>query len=159
MRSSRLVLLVAVLPLLAACDNSPKPPAAPSQPAAVQTPAAPTPPAPKPPVASTQPPIASRPASNALVAPVLGEWAVDLNDCGEESSTITIADNAFSGAENSCDISGFGDNGDGTLTATLQCGGNTERVLMEPLFAPSGEGIGLTYLDRGSDEFTVLRCN
>jgi hypothetical protein len=30
--------------------------------------------------------------------------------------------------------------------------------MMRPLFGPSGEGIGLTYLDRGNQEATVFRC-
>jgi hypothetical protein len=34
----------------------------------------------------------------------------------------------------------------------------TERIAMNPVFAPTGEGITFTYLDRGNEEVTVLRC-
>jgi hypothetical protein len=41
-------------------------------------------------------------------------------------------------------------NGEGTRSS--------ERIAMRPLFGPSGEGVGLTYLDRGNEEVTVFRC-
>ena len=53
-------------------------------------------------------------------------------------------------------------NGDGSFTAAMDCNSQgtkaSERIKMRPLFAPTGEGIGLTYLDRNNTEATVLRC-
>jgi hypothetical protein len=34
-----------------------------------------------------------------------------------------------------------------------------ERIQMRPIFAPTGEGIDLTYLDRNSLKSEVLRCD
>lgn len=34
----------------------------------------------------------------------------------------------------------------------------SERIKMEPLFGPQGEGIRLSYLDRGGDPVTVFSC-
>lgn len=144
------ILILLATPLLAACDNSPKPPATPP---AAEAPAAPA----AEPAAPAAPVVA---ASAEATAPLFGVWAADLADCG--TSAITISAARFEGAENSCDIGGLSDNGDGSFTATLSCTGEgaaaSERVSMRPLFAPTGEGIGLTYLDRGNSEVTVLRC-
>ena len=34
-----------------------------------------------------------------------------------------------------------------------------ERISMRPIFAPTGEGIDLIYLDRNNLKSEVLRCN
>lgn len=149
----RLIVSVALVSLLAACDNSPKPP--PAQQAA--TPAAPAPATAAAPASPSAPAVA---ASNEATAPLMGSWAADLAACG--SAAITISATRFDGAENKCEITSLTDNGDGSFTANLSCTGEgaaaSERISMRPLFAPTGEGIGLTYLDRGNTETTVLRC-
>jgi hypothetical protein len=156
MRIFRLLAAVTLLALLAACDNSPKRPPKPAtvaeQPAA-EAPAkaevqAPTP--------AARP---LKPASAEATAPLFGTWAVDLAECEKPEATITISVARYESNEQKCSISGLGDNGDGSYTANLACsGGKTERVAMTPLFAPTGEGIGIVWLDRGNQAATVLRC-
>ncbi len=139
----------AALPLvlvLAACSgDAPATPAA-NQQAAVQPAAAP----------------AAQPATTTAavdLTPLFGTWGYDAPAC---SSPIRIAENAFEGAENSCQISGFTDNGDGSFTASLSCSSqgqtNAEKIAMTPLFGPQGEGVRLDYLDREGDPDTVFRC-
>ena len=168
--------------LLSACDNSPPanpaPPAAESaEPAAEPAPAEATPTptlrAPLPTAGSEgeltdelEAPIpqSSRPLSRqeaAAMEPLFGVWAVDLASCDTEA--ISISATRFEGAESGCDITSLVDTGNWNFLATLSCGsGNQaarERISMVPLFAPTGEGIGLTYLDReGQPQVTVLRC-
>lgn len=140
--------LVLTLPLLlAACDNNPPQPNAPAAEAPAAQPAAETP--------------AAQPASPAGAAaePLFGNWAADPASCG---TPIVISATSFQGAENSCEITSLTDNGDGTFTAAMSCNsqGQTaqESVSMEPIFGPTGEGVRLTYLDRGGDPVTVFRC-
>ena len=151
----RFVIALPLIVVLASCGQSPTPPAA-------ETPAATPPagaPAANPPAAAT--PAATAPALPAAAAPLFGSWAADLGSC--DSAPITISATRFEGAENQCDIAALDDNGDGSFTATLACTGEgqaaTERVAMVPVFAPTGEGVTLSYLDRGGDKVTLLRCN
>lgn len=144
--------LLAALPLvaaLAACDQSPQAPAPPSTPAA--QPAATTP--------AAAAPAAATPAGTPA-APLFGSWAADLRDCG--TFAVEISATRFLGAENQCDITELVDNGDGTFTASLACisegQATSERIRMTPVFAPTGEGVTLRYLDRGDTEATLLRC-
>lgn len=99
------------------------------------------------------------PAADPDTAPLFGSWAVTPANCG---TPIVISATRFEGAENSCDITGLADNGDGTFTAALSCTGEgqkaSERIAMTPLFGPSGEGIRLNYLDRVGEPVTVFRC-
>jgi hypothetical protein len=136
---------LSVIPLtlvLAACDSSQKPAATTTT---VTAPAAP----------------AATPATaDAALEPLIGTWAATTGNC---STPITIAANSFKGYENSCEISGWTDNGDGTFTAAMSCTaeGKTadEKITMTPLFGPQGEGIRLAYDDRGGDPVTVFRCS
>ena len=137
----KLVLVLSIPLLLAACDQNPAPPTseAPSADVArVETPA---------------------PAATDPAAPLFGRWAADLSNCG---APIVISASRFEGAENICDITELADNGDGTFTASLTCTGEgqtvSERIAMTPIFGPPGEGIRLSYLDRGGDPVTVFRC-
>lgn len=140
-----LALALPLLALLAACDNSPKPPAS-QAPAATQ------------PAASA--PATARPADSAAAAPLFGTWAANLANCG--SAAVIISATRFEGAENQCDITSLSDNADGTFTAGLACSGEgqtaSENVQMTPVFAPTGEGVVLNYLDRGGERVTLLRC-
>lgn len=143
------LLALSVLPLtlaLAACDSSPKPTATTEQ-AAI--PAAATP-------AATP---AAGSTGNAQLDPLVGNWAADPASCG---TPISIAANSFKGAENSCEITGWTDNGNGTYTAAMSCTGEgqtvTEKITMTPLFGPQGEGVRLVYDDRGGEPVTVFRC-
>lgn len=180
MTALRLVVASLVLAALAACGggSEPKPPAPtptvpPAAPAAtvpkvrVPVAVAPVPSAPSPgqgaEIAPEPAAASSRPLSSADAAarePIYGTWATDLANC--RTGAITITARRFEGAQSGCDIESMVDDGRGTFLTTLSCrnGGQTgrERVAMEPLFAPTGEGIGLTYLDRGNQEVTVLRC-
>lgn len=148
--------LVLVTVLLAGCDQSPKPPPA------AETPAAPAAAAPATPAAATTTPAPAAPSATgelAALAPLVGSWAADATACG---TPIVIDTASFSGAENTCTISGWTDNGDGTYTAAMGCQAegqtNNERIRMTPIFGPTGEGIRLEYLDRDGSKATVFRC-
>lgn len=99
-------------------------------------------------------------ASDEALAPLFGTWALDPAQC--DGPVLRISQTRFEGAENGCDISGYTDNGDGTFTAVMTCMGGgqavSESIMMRPLYAPTGEGIDLTYLNRDNLETTVLRC-
>ncbi len=143
------LLPLAVLPalFLAACSGEPTP--APSATASSEAPAAP---------AAT--PVASAPAADDALSPLFGTWALDPRQC--DGPVLKISKARFEGAENGCDISGYSDNGDGTYTAAMSCvaEGQTanESIQMRPIFAPTGEGIELVYLNRDNLATTVLRC-
>ena len=181
MNSYRVSLVLVFIGVLAACDNSPPP--APEQPqtpaptvqvqppqpsAQPAQPAAPLPAAPEPTAVALVPPV-PRPANErplsgraqAELEPLFGTWATDLGNC--ESGAIRISRTRFEGAENGCDISSIVDTGGWNFVATLVCTSQgqsvRERIGMVPLFAPTGEGIGLTYLDRDNQQVTVLRCD
>ncbi len=159
MISARLAALLLLVPALAACGNNPEPP--PAAPAA-STPA----PAPAPdasPMAAN--PVELAPAQTdiaAAFAPIAGRWSADLASCGAENGTITISQTSFEGYENTCAINELANDGNGNFTASMSCQSEgqtaTERVLMRPVFAPTGEGVELTYLDRGGEPVTILRC-
>jgi hypothetical protein len=174
MNAFRAALVLAFAGFLAACDNSP-PPAPPAQ--TSETPAVRTEPAPAAPVpttAVTQPkvvapaplpaPASQRPLSRqqlAALQPLFGVWAADLGSC--ERGAIEISQTRFDGAENGCDIISFVDTGNWNFVATLSCPSQgqavQERIGMVPLYAPSGEAIGMTYLDRNNQAVTVYRCD
>ncbi|MEQ1770176.1 MAG: hypothetical protein ABL879_10075 [Devosia sp.] len=152
MKLLRLAVLATPL-VLAACSGS-APPATESSSASAAAPqaAAEKPAAP-----------AAAPAEASLLDPLYGKWAVDLKQCeGPGPGAITISETRFEGAENGCDINGFTDNKNGTFTAALTCSsqGQTanENIQMRPIFAPTGEGIDMVYLNRKNATFTVLRC-
>jgi hypothetical protein len=144
MRARSLLPLFLLLPL-AACGGG-TPPAASS---AQSTSAAPAP-----------APTAGKPAKDADLAPLFGTWALDPSQCGGQ--VLKISKSRFEGPGSGCDISGFVDNGNGSYTATMTCTANgqasTERISMRPIFAPTGEGIDLIYLDRKNLASEVLRC-
>ena len=148
-------LLLLALPLLAACDGSP-PPATPDTGAAAA-------PASEPPAA----PEAIAPATDAAMAPLLGTFAADLawcdGDAGGDGFPVTITPTQFEGRENVCAIDSFTDIGEGRYEALLSCAaeGQTvnERLELVPIYAPSGEGLRITYTDRGGATATLLRCS
>jgi hypothetical protein len=163
MTFKRFVFILPVVLALSACGGDSKPaPTATAQPA----PAAPKVAAVQPPTPAVQTPkpapVPVKAASKKALAPLMGTWSADLGGCGG-MGTITISAKEFSGAENACSISSFGDNGDGTFTAAMDCDSQgqktSERIVMNPVFAPTGEGITMTYVDRGNEEVTVLRCD
>jgi hypothetical protein len=86
----------------------------------------------------------------------MGSWATDLNQCG--TAAITISAKSFAAGGGACDITSLTDAGNGSFTAALSCSGKAEQVTMRPLFAPTGEGIELTYVNRKNQKQTVLRC-
>jgi hypothetical protein len=100
-------------------------------------------------------------AKDADLKPLFGTWALDPNQCGGQ--VLKISKSRFEGPGSGCDISGFVDNGNGSYIASMTCNANgqasTERISMRPIFAPSGEGIDLVYLDRKNLASEVLRCN
>jgi len=140
--------------LLAACSGGNPPPAA-SSTADQSTTAAPAPAAP------TQPVADAKPADDKALAPLFGSWGLDPANCSDQ--VLKISKTRFEGPGSGCDISGYTDNGDGTYTATMSCtaSGQTsnEKIQMRPIFAPTGEGIDLVYLDRNSEQSEVLRCD
>lgn len=147
----RYALLLLVPFVLAGCDNNSQP-TAPEEEAATAQPAA-TPPVQTP---AAEPAVAAVPADT---EPLFGYWAATPAAC---SSPIVISATAFEGAENSCEITALTANGDGTFNASVTCMGEgqsvSERIGMEPIFGPTGEGVRLTYLDRGGDPVAVFRC-
>jgi len=143
-----LPLLAVAIPaalLLAACGGTPPPPQTASTASSAQP-------------ATTQ---VSTPAKADTIKPLIGNWGLDPANCGDQ--VLKISAKRFEGPGSGCDISGFTDNGDGTYTAAMSCkaDGQTsnERIQMRPIFAPTGEGIDLVYLDRKNLTTEVLRCN
>ena len=155
--------------LLAACDNSPPPPAPDNAYGDSQQPV-PTAPLPDAPVPQTDVAVASpTPAPSTPASALARSSSRRSNRCSAPgrpiSATATaarsrISQSRFEGAENGCDIASIVDTGGWNFVATLSCtsqGGTAqERIGMVPLYAPSGEGIGLTYLDRDNQQVTVL---
>jgi len=141
MRLATLPLMILPALLLAGCSNEQQPAA----PAASQVPAA--------------APVAT-PAADDALAPLFGTWALDPAQCG--GPVLKISKTRFEGAENGCDIQSFTDTGHGAFTAALACLGEgqtvAEQIVMRPVFAPTGEGIELTYVNRDNLQTTVLRC-
>jgi hypothetical protein len=109
----------------------------------------------------TAPTQMSTPAKDDALKPLIGNWGLDPANCGDQ--VLKISTKRFEGPGSGCDISGFTDNGDGTYTAAMSCtaDGKTsnERIQMRPIFAPTGEGIDLVYLDRDNLASEVLRCD
>jgi len=140
----RLAAIAGPMLLLAAFGGGDAPPAQPASSAA---------PAPAPAVVA--------PASDDALAPLFGSWGLDPANCGDQ--VLKISKTRFEGPGSGCDISGFTDNGDGTFTAAMSCTANgqtsKENVQMRPIFAPTGEGIDLVYLDRKNLASEVLRCD
>jgi hypothetical protein len=137
--------------LLTACGGgSNPPPAQPSAQPSQQQPAAPAP---------ANPP-QGKPAGDKDLAALIGSWGLDPANCGDQ--VLKISKKRFEGPGSGCDITGFTDNGDGTFTAAMSCKANgqtsQERIQMRPIFAPTGEGIDLVYLDRDNLKSEVLRC-
>ena len=144
----RLASALPLVALLAACDDNPKPPVA--ELPAITAPAA----------AASPARAAATPASAAAAEPMFGSWSASLANC--DTAAVTITATEFLGAENRCDITRLDDNGDGTFTAGLACTSQgqtaSENIRMTPVFAPTGEGVVLEYLDRGGERVTLLRC-
>ncbi len=138
----RLLPAIALTLLVSACGGPAPAPEQPAQPSSAA-------PAPQQPAA----------VDDAMLEPVVGTWGLDPAVCDQ---VIRISKTRFEGAENGCDISGFTDNGDGTLTAAMSCTsqGQTadEQIKMRPVFAPTGEGLELTYLNRDNLQTLLLRC-
>jgi len=139
----RLIRLTAFAPivLLAACGGG-TPPAQPSSAASVP--------------ATNTAVAAPAPAGDDALKPLFGTWALDPAQC--TGPVLKISKAKFEGDTASCDISGYTDNGDGSYTADMNCGGTAEKVQMRPIFAPTGEGVDLTYLNRNNLASEVLRC-
>lgn len=152
MRHLHLAAVILPALMLTACgDGSNPPPAQPSAQPSQQQPTAPAP---------ANPP-QGKPANDKDLAPLFGSWGLDPANCGDQ--VLKISKKTFAGPGSSCTISGFSDNGDGSYTATMSCKANgqtsQERIQMRPIFAPTGEGIDLTYLDRNNLKSEVLRCD
>lgn len=124
--------------LLAACGGSnPAPTASSSEASGTAAPAASA---------------AATPASNDSTEVVFGTWAVDPAQC---TAPVVISATKYSEGSKACDVSGFTDNGDGTMTADMSCGGAAEQVKMRPIFGPLGAGIDLS---GSAAPTTVYRC-
>jgi hypothetical protein len=151
MRYLHLAAVIVPALMLTACGGgSNPPPAQPSSAPSQQQPAAPAP--------ATPP--KGKPANEKDLAPLYGTWGLDPANCGAQ--VLKISKKRFEGPGSGCDITGFTDNGDGSYTAAMSCKADgqtsSERILMRPIFAPTGEGIDLTYLDRNNLKSEVLRC-
>ena len=113
------------------------------------------------PAAPAPAPPQTKAASDKDLAPLFGTWGLDPANCGTQ--VLKISKTRFEGPGSGCDITAFNDNGDGTYTATMTCTAkgqsSSERIQMRPIFAPTGEGIDLTYLDRDNLKSEVLRCD
>jgi len=144
MRQFRLAAAIVVPGLLAACGGGNPPPAQPSTQASAPS--------------TTQ---VATPATADAIKPLFGDWGLDPAHCGDQ--VLKISAKRFEGPGSGCDITGFTDNGDGTLTAAMSCTANgqtsKERISMRPIFGPTGEGIDLIYLDRKNLASEVLRCD
>jgi hypothetical protein len=104
--------------------------------------------------------VAAKPATEKDLKPLYGSWGLDPANCGDQVLKISKA--RFEGPGSGCDITGYTDNGDGTYTAAMTCSASgkssDEKIQMRPIFAPTGEGIDLVYLDRKNQQTEVLRC-
>jgi hypothetical protein len=153
MRQLRLLAVPATLVLLAACSGGGD--SGPSS----STEATPAPVAPAASSSAPATPIAA-PADADALKPLFGTWGLDPANCGDQ--VLKISAKRFEGPGSGCDITGFTDNGDGTYTAAMSCTAkgqtSNERISMRPIFAPTGEGIDLVYLDRDNLQSEVLRC-
>jgi hypothetical protein len=151
MRITGLTAAAGLAVLLSACGNN-QPPAPQASSSAAPSSVAQ--------VSSQQPAPNPTPADNKALKPLLGSWGLDPANCGDQ--VLKVSQAKFEGPGSGCDISGWTDNGDGTYTAAMTCTASgqtsTERIQMRPIFAPSGEGIELIYLDRKNLSSTVLRC-
>jgi hypothetical protein len=109
--------------------------------------------------ASQEPATQPTAATDKALEPLFGTWGLDPAKCDQ---VLTISKTRFEGAENGCDIASFADNGDGSYTAAMTCSSQgqsaSENIKMRPVFAPTGEGVELTYLDRDNLETLLLRC-
>ena len=105
---------------------------------------------------AAQPMNVAAPANDDALKPLFGTWALDPTQC--TGPVLKISKTRFEGGDTGCDISGYADNGDGTYTASVTCSGTAEQIKMRPIFAPTGEGIDLTYLNRKNLASEVLRC-
>ena len=147
MRHLHLAAVLVPALLLTACGCGSNPPA---QPSASQQPATPAPANPPP----------GKPATDNDLKPLIGTWGLDPANCGDQ--VLKISKKRFEGPGSGCDITAFTNNGDGTYTAAMTCKANgqtsQERIQMRPIFAPTGEGIDLVYLDRNNLKSEVLRC-
>lgn len=138
MRLSTLCLLL-VLPVLAACDSSPKAPASNSANAAPAKPA-------------VSKPAAAVPAGFPIGArPMLGTWATDSAACADPAKVIAVTASSYDIGGKTCDLA-LKDNGDGSFAAT--CG--NQRMTLTPIFGPSGEGIRIAAGD--AKPTNVFRC-
>jgi len=151
MRHLRFAAIASAALLLAACGNNNQPAQPSSSAAASSKQVADT---------TTQPAAPAAPAADDKLKPLFGSWGLDPGNCGDQ--VLKISKTRFEGPGSGCDISGFTDNGNGTFTAAMSCtangGTSTEKVQMRPIFAPTGEGIDLVYVDRNNLASTVLRC-
>ena len=92
------------------------------------------------------------PATTDSTSVVIGTWAVDPAQC---TAPVVISATKYSEGSKTCDVSGFTDNGNGTMTADMSCGGSAEQVNMRPIFGPLGAGIDLS---GSAAPTTVYRC-
>lgn len=148
MRFVQLASAASVALFLAACGNNP-----PNQASSSSSAAANDTPLPN----TTQ---VAGPANDDALKPLYGTWALDPANCGDQ--VLKISKTRFDGPGSGCEITNFTDNGDGTYTAAMTCTANgqsaAEKVQMTPIFAPTGEGIALVYLDRKNLTSEVFRC-
>ena len=129
--------LILLVPLLAACDSSPKPPA--GDVAAATKPAA-------------TKPAAAIPASFPIGArPMLGRWAADSPACADTARLTTVSATTYDVGGKTCELA-LKDNSDGTFAAT--CG--KQNMTLTPIFGPSGEGIRVQVGD--AKPSNVFRC-
>lgn len=128
--------MLAILPLLAACDSS-SPPA--------QSGSAATTPAPAPAVVKPVAPVGF--PFNAR--PMLGTWAADGAQCASNPTVITAATYSVGGTSSALALT---DNKDGTFTTTV----NGQRLTLTPIFGPAGEGITIA---QGNSRTNVFRCS
>lgn len=134
--------LLLLLPLLAACDSSPKPPA--GEAAGTTKPAVTKPAATK--------PTAAIPASFPITArPMLGRWAADGAACADAAKLTTVSATSYDVGGKTCELA-LKDNNDGTFSAT--CG--EQNMTLTPIFGPSGEGIRVKVGD--AKPSNVFRC-
>jgi hypothetical protein len=103
------------------------------------------------PNAPAQQPVSAS-ALPATARPLVGTWAVSLDNCGDAASQTVVTPATFDGPGRSCPMA-LTDNGDGSFA--LACG--KEKLKLTPVFTPTGEGI--TVIGGDGSKQTVLRCS
>lgn len=92
----------------------------------------------------------------------VGTWAADAEWCSNTPMTtdrvpVRISETRFEGYENSCDIIALDETGEG-WDAQMICMAEGMEYRHTVRMAVQGDTLRLTYLERGTEPITLVRC-